>query len=322
MRHYGKIVGVVCAALVCAVGVYASAQETVTQNPGQPSAIQISPARFDWQVKSGETRSEKVNIKNYADTPWKVEVHVEDFYVSADSAHAEFFVPEEDHPLKAYDMINWVSTSEKELVLAPNESRNIDFTITVPADAPSGGYYGAIFFQSTEESAKDGDDAQIRINTRVGMLVTLAVQGDAELHTGAELKSFATLKNLSWGEPLTFVARVRNTGNIHFRMNGKITIDRLGKRYAEVEMPSHLYYPARDRVQQLPPWDPGKWTIGRFTAHVHLVAEDGSVVLDGDTTFTVISWRLIASVVGGLFTIWVIYMLGVGAAKRKMQRAQ
>lgn len=321
MTKYTTI-GIMSAVLLCAWGAHAHAQETATENHGQPSAIQVSPARFDWQVKNGETRTEKINIKNYADTPWKVDVHVEDFYVSADSAQAEFFVPEDDHPLKAYDMINWVSTSETSIVLAPNESRNIDFTIAVPAEAPSGGYYGAIFFQSTEESPKEGDNAQIRINTRVGVLVTLAVQGDTALHTGAELKSFSALTNFSWGSPITFVARVGNTGNIHFRMNGKVTIDRLGKRYAEVEMPSHLYYPARDRALQMSPWDPGKWTVGRFTAHMHLVAEDGSVALDGDTTFTVISWRLIASVTGGLFAVWVIYMLGVGAAKRKIQRAQ
>ncbi len=319
---YRNSIGIVGALLLCGFGVHAWAQEIAAESFQQPSAIQISPARFDWKVKNGETRSEKINIKNYSDKPWKVDVHVEDFYVSSDSLQAEFFVPEDQHPLKAYDMINWVSTSEENMVLAPHESRNIDFTIAVPADTPSGGYYGAIFFQSSEESLDEKDDAQIRINTRVGVLVTLAVHGDAELQTGAELKSFTVDKEFSWGEPLTFMARVGNTGNIHFRMNGKITIDRMGKRFAEVEMPSHLYYPERDRVLQLPPWNPGKWTIGRFTAHTHLVAEDGSVTLDGDTAFIVVSWRVIASVVGVLFTVWVIYMLGVGAAKRKIQRAQ
>ncbi len=322
MMNYRILGGVAGMLLLCGIGVPAVAQEIAAEGFQQPSAIQISPARVDWKVTNGETRSEKINIKNYADKPWKVEVHVEDFYVSADSEHAEFFVPEDEHPLKAYDMINWVSTSEQDMVLAPNESRNIDFTIAVPQDTPSGGYYGAIFFQSSEESPEGKDDAQIRINTRVGVLVTLAVQGDAALRTGAELTSFATNKNLSWGEPLTFMARVSNTGNIHFRMNGKITVDRMGKRFAEVEMPSHLYYPARDRALQLSPWSPGKWTIGRFTAKMHLVAEDGSVALDGSTTFTVVSWRVLVVVFGAIFAVWVIYMLGVGAAKRKIQRMQ
>lgn len=294
------------------------AAQTVT-DVQPPAAIQISPVHVDWHITSGETRRETVNIKNYDRFPRTVTVQVEDFYVSDDSSRAEFFVPADSHPLKAYDMINWVSVSETEFVLAPNESRNIECTIAVPNDTPSGGYYGAIFFQSASDAASDDDAAHIRVNTRVGMLVTLAVAGDAPLYTGATLASFTPSPRLSWGAPMTLITRVGNTGNVHFAMNGTIDIFRGTKRHAQIALPTQLYYPRRDRVIQTS-WNPGPWTVGRFTARVHLTSEDGSVVTDGETSFVVVSWRVVASVAGALSAAGIMYMLGVAAAKRHLRR--
>ena len=115
-------------------------EQTQEEGMTRPTSVQVSPVRFDWEVKSGDEKTHRINLKNFSDKPYAVSVYIEDFYVSDDSTGTEFFVPDDQHPLKAYDMINWVSTSEKELVLAPNESRFMDFTVKVPQDAPSGGY--------------------------------------------------------------------------------------------------------------------------------------------------------------------------------------
>lgn len=295
------------------------AQEQTQENdPTRPTSVQVSPVRFDWEMNSGDEKSQRINLKNFSDKPYAVSVYVEDFYVSEDSTNTEFFVPDENHPYKAYDMINWVNTSEKEIVLAPNESRFMDFTVKVPEDAPSGGYYGSVFFQYQEHNVDEGDPnaSKLKINTRAGVLLTLAVQGDEPLNKSGELQTFESLKKLYWDAPAMFATKVLNNGNIHYLLTGDIEITRFGKDVAKINVTPKIYYPGRTRMVESK-WEFGLLDIGPFTAKVNLESEDGTVKLVEETTFWVIPWRFAAIAGGAIFFLWTIYFLGGRSAKKK-----
>jgi hypothetical protein len=290
----------------------------------RPKTVQVSPVRFDWNMEDGDERSAQINLKNYSDKPYSVEVQIEDFYVKDDSSVAEFFVPDATHPLRAFDVINWVSTSEKKLVLAPSESRNITFTTKVPVGTPTGGYYGVVFFQYEEDKANMTDAekdaaAKIQINTRSGVLLTLAVKGAEDLYENGVLDKFKTLKFFHWDKPVTFLTQISNGGNMHYRMAGDIEIERFGKSVTTIKVDPRLYYPKKIRpLENI--WNCGFFDIGYYTAKLNLVSEDGNVNIFGKTSFIVIPWRLVAVVVGIIFSLWLIFKMGGRKERKKIIR--
>lgn len=293
-------------------------------DPTRPTSVQVSPVRFDWNMEDGDEKSAQINLKNYSDKPYTVEVQIEDFYVKDDSSVAEFFVPDANHPLKAYDVINWVTTSEKKLVLAPDESRNITFTTKVPEGTPTGGYYGVVFFQYEESqenmTAEEKEAAsKIKINTRSGVLLTLAVKGAEDLYENGVLDKFKTLKIFHWDKPVTFLTEISNGGNMHYRMGGKIEVERFGKNITTLKVDPRLYYPKKIRpLENI--WNCGFFDIGYYTAKLTLASEDGNVNIFGKTSFIVIPWRLMAVVAGIIFFLWLIFKMGGRKERKKVTR--
>ena len=91
------------------------------QGEEKASGLQVSPVRFDWDMNAGEERTGVINLKNYDNSPRSVTIEVEDFYVTDETTQAKFFVPDSDHPLIAYDVINWIDAPEI-IELAPESS--------------------------------------------------------------------------------------------------------------------------------------------------------------------------------------------------------
>ena len=114
--------------------------------------VQISPIRFDWKVESGDQKIDEIVVHNFSDISHDVEVQVEDFFVSDDSMQAIFFVPADDHPRKAYDVIEWIDAPE-DFTLAPGETKKLQFVVTIPENQPTSGYYGTIFFKTKTDDA-------------------------------------------------------------------------------------------------------------------------------------------------------------------------
>ena len=176
----------------------ARAQEVFQSTTG----VQISPVRFDWDMNSGDERTGTINLKNYSDKNPIVEVAVEDFYVSDDSSEAQFFIPNQNHPLYAYDVINWI-TAPGNQTLAPGEGKDVIFKVKVPKETPTGGYYGAIFFKNKVSEDEQGivEGSKIVIDQRVGALLVMAVKGEQPIKRSAKLNSYLPTKKVFWESP-------------------------------------------------------------------------------------------------------------------------
>lgn len=282
--------------------------------------FQISPLRYDWVLTPGEEKSGFVKVINNIDDPINAITEVEDFSISEDlKGEAKFFIPDNGHPLKAYDVINWIKIDKELLTLAPHESKKIPFTLVVPAGTPTGGYYGTIFFKRKLINKSDqAGAAQVNIDYRLGALLTLSVKGAEPAIEAGELKLFETSKKIYFDKPTEFAIQAANTGNIPYKAVGTIDIFRFGKKAASIEVAQKLLYPNRIRV-----FDPTKWNFslfdfGMYTANLHLASEDGSVSIDGTTSFFVFPWKTIVIILGIILLLVGIFFLGrIGNGKKK-----
>lgn len=272
-----------------------------------PEGIQVSPYRFDWDLNDTEERSGTINLKNYSDVPYKVTIERENFFVSDDTTEAKFFIPDDNHPLKAYDVINWIEI-EEHVTLGPGEAKDIPFKVTVPPETPTGGYYGALFFDSKPDIPEDDQQegtAKVLINQKVGSLLVMAVKGDQPISRGGKLEAFHPLRKVFFNKPAELFADVYNSGNLHYKVNGTFNIYKFGQKIVNSELPSLVIYPGKHRNYPLK-WEFSSWSYGYYKAVINFTSEDGDIQMQGETTFWVIPWKTTVSIIILLIIIYLI----------------
>jgi hypothetical protein len=297
----------VLSVFICA-GSEAFAQEKENGNTGQAEAgLQVSPVRFVWDLNPKEERGGTINLKNYSDIPYDVDVEIEDFYVTDDSYEARFFVPDDKHQLKAFDVINWFEVPRK-LTLDPGESRNVSFKVTVPDKTPTGGYYGAIFFKTTNnpKNEDDGETSKVIVHQRVGVLMVMAVNGEQQIRRSGEIIKFEPKKKIFWDNPAELVAEVTNSGNLHFKASGKLEITNFGRTVKTEDIPEKILYPERFRGYNNK-WEFSPWAYGHYKAKISFVSDDQQIKMSKETSFYVIPWKTTALIIIALVLLYIFY---------------
>jgi len=273
------------------------------------AGVQISPIRFDWQMTGGEQKTDEIVVHNFSDIPHSMSVSVEDFFVSDDTLEPNFFIPDDEHPRKAYDVIDWIDAPE-DFVLEPGETKKLQFKISVPEGQPTSGYYGSIFFKTRTDDAymdsEDGGNVKLKVNYRVGALVLLAVEVDEPMRIDGSLEEFNVIKKVFWDNPITLVAKVHNTGNVHYRVHGQIEVKKFGKKYTVVNIDSENIYPDITRIfteyVKFSPWD-----YGMYSAILNMESEDGSLTFNDEVPiFFVIPWKTTVMIISGIILIIIL----------------
>ncbi len=282
------------------------------QDPRIATGVQVSPVRFDWDMNAGEERTGVINLKNYAEYSFNVDIELEDFYVTDDTTEARFFIPNKEHPLYAYDVISWIDVP-KNVHLNPGEGKDISFKVKVPENTPTGGYYGALFFKTAAggESGNDraeDQDSKIKIYQRVGTLLVLAVKGPEKIERTGLLQSFRSLRKIFWSSPVKLEAVVSNTGNIHYKAMGYLDIYKFGKKKDSVEIDQRMLYPGKYRKYESD-WSFSPWGYGFYRAKFNLFSEDMQIKMAGETAFWVVPWKTTVAIIILIFIIWMIYKI-------------
>lgn len=109
---------------------------------------------------------------------------------------------------------DWLHLNPLEFELKKGESRKVSYKISVPKNA-KGELSAMIFVDAKPQEAQAGP---ITINTSVGIPIYAAIQGTERM--GAEVEELAVVNSA----PLKLSVKVKNTGNVHIRPTGAITI--------------------------------------------------------------------------------------------------
>lgn len=285
--------------------------------------FQVSPLRYDWQVNLNDQKTGTIFVKNNSSEAVNIEVDAQDFSVNQDLGNtSNFFVPNENHPLKAYDVINWINIDKAPFRLEAGQSKEVTFSAKIPAATPTGGYYGVIFFSRKPVLEKSQTSAiQINTETRLGVLLTFAVKGNEAIVERGDLKLFEASKNVFIDNPITFNLQMKNTGNIPYKVFGSVDISKFGSKLTSLEISPNLLYPDRVRGINIVPLNLSIFDIGKYNASLHLTSEDGAVNINSATSFVVIPWKLAALAFLIFVALWVVLNTGIinGKAKVKSQ---
>jgi len=208
--------------------------------PAQAASITLSPPKYEFTIDKGGTVGQSIAITNGEDKELVLEMSKADFVAEGEAGKARFI--EGGEGSNAFSVSSWITIPSEPVVVPPLGRVSVPFSIAVPSDAEAGGHFGTIFFSPVADAGGD-----VAIRQKVGTLILVRVSGQIE--ESADLTLFGTFSagttDTDFSEakaqaffskfPAAFAVRIQNTGNVHVKPQGSITLKNMfGKPIARV----------------------------------------------------------------------------------------
>lgn len=179
-------------------------------------SVELTPAQIELTLDLGTRSPQWVGVRNHAENPIDLTVFVRDFDLLADGG---FQMLEPGHA--TYSAGQWLDFPVATMRLAPDETRIIDYTIVVPADAEPGGHYAAIVFEGVpvETESQEGTTG-VQIIGQVVAQVLITVPGPITRNLVIESLAVPTVVFGAGADTAT--VRITNNGNVHLTPNGYV----------------------------------------------------------------------------------------------------
>ena len=176
--------------------------------------LTVSPVKLEISGDPGQTLIEEIELLNEQSETKIFYSSFENFEPSGESGAPSFIGAKEG-------LATWIKT-ESQMTLKSNERKKISFSITIPKDAESGGYFAAIFFGSQAPKAQGG--GQVTVGSKIGVLMLLRVSG--EVKEGGGLLEFEGKDKQRFFSslPITLAYRFNNTGGDRVMPLGEVKI--------------------------------------------------------------------------------------------------
>lgn len=253
--------------------------------------IGVWPTWVQLTLNRGEQAEKTINVANQGSEPIRVMAYTGDFSIDREG---NFVFYEPGH--ESYSASRWLSLEETDLEIAPGESREVEVSISVPAEVEPGGHYAALFFEALSSSSQE----DISISTRIPSLFYFTVPGvtEADISANADIVSLM-MPNIAGRGTVEIGVMVRNSGNVHLTVAAKAHFSASLGEGSELDLGQMVILPHSDGILK------GEWQgsplFGRVKASVVIgyLDQNGELVNKSQTAeFWVVPWSLIGIIVG------------------------
>ena len=216
---------------------------------------------------------------------------------------------------------SWIKIARKSVIVDPDQTVDVEYSIIIPPDAQPGGHFGGIFI---EREADANVQQGAGIGFQVGSLMSIQVNGD--YIEGMRIREFGTEKALFVTPDVPFDVRVDNTGTVLQRPSGSIEIiDMFGNTIDQVSVNQKekgAVLPASERRYSVT-WSDTQFRFGKYTALLSMVyGQEGRTTITREINFWVVPVKLLGFIVCGLLALAIIFYLIVKSyVRRELKRA-
>ena len=276
--------------------------EKIGLDPARQDFV-VGPGKEEVKLNPGESKTVNILVSNRTGKDQVFSIEVEDFSGSTDPKIPVVLLGADRGPYSLKDYLHFENPTFK----LPNGTRAIvPVTVTIPADAEAGGYYGSVLFSVTRQRDPNSD-AGAPVVSRVGSLFFVTVNGPVK--TEGQLETFDTIGSkrifISTGKiPVQLL--FANTGAIHLTPYGTITVNNiLGEQVEQVIVDPWFVMPGSKRVREFDLTNQVR--LGRYTLTAEINRGYNDQVDTQSVTIWVLPWKLI---LGGtllaLVFIWLV----------------
>lgn len=260
--------------------------------PGR--GLSISPLTFEFRVDPGQEVSDEVRVFNSGTEPIFASIQIEDTTPTGERGQAVIG----EAGSTTYSIATWTEVESEVVEVQPGEQRVIPFTLRVPENAEPGGHYGALTVENLPGGIDSGG-AGVTFAQKVAALMLVNVSGDVEEEltlTDFFISVEQTKFRYDWiptnwildPENVTFVLRFENTGSVHEKPAGFVTVtNSLGNELAKIPLDQRNVLPGSARILEIE-WQPEALTIGKIRAEVNAIYGSRNEPLFGAAEFWVV----------------------------------
>jgi hypothetical protein len=185
----------------------------------QSLALSVTPPFSQMVVEPGDVFKSYVKIINTNIFPLTVYATPVNF-ASADENGTPSFIPLVGETPEKSTLASWITVAKEPLEVLPESSAQLEYTITVPENAPPGGHFAAILIGTKPPEGSKNDS--VKTSQVVSSLFMVRVTGDVKEE--GQIREFSIDDALVSSPEATFSLRFLNAGNVYLQPQGDITI--------------------------------------------------------------------------------------------------
>ncbi len=262
------------------------------------AGVKIQPAIIEQRVDAGQVVNFKLKITNISSEEKTFYLIKRDIQTLSPEGFPVFSMGGE---ATGFEISSWIKTTDKPIILGAGRTKEVPFSIVVPANATPGGHFGGLFAALTPgRPEKTG----IAVGYQVGTLISLRVSGDVVEE--AQIRSFFTGATVYSRPKIDLSAKIENLGNVLIRPHGILEIfDPFDREEAilNVNDEAAAVFPKTIR-EFTTSWESKKLLFGPYKATISLTyGEDGRKTLYDTTTFWLLPLNVILPIAGGIIVI-------------------
>ncbi|MBW4062190.1 hypothetical protein HJC99_06480 [Candidatus Saccharibacteria bacterium] len=325
MKRFASLVfatATMIASLVIPLTVSAAAAVKAPSATTNNQSFQISPPTSTYAADPGTTVKGVIKVNNLTNAALSLTVGKENFVAKGEEGEIELT----DNADPLYSLAPWFNAAVTQITVPPLGTTSFNYTIAVPANAEPGGRYGSITFNTIAPKLAGGESGAA-VQQQLAAIIFLRINGPA--NESLKIDSFATGTRASNGNftaksffeyaPVDFLTRVQNTGTVHEKPTGTITIKNMfGFTTATIPLDEHYVIPGAIRALHnvYPTSNQKKLMFGRYTAHINATYANGKT-LSADVSFTVIPYKLLVIIFVVLLIVFIVFWRG----RKRLARA-
>lgn len=265
-----------------------------TALPGQAGALSVTPAIRELTLTAGQNTTTTIQLENDGLKAIQLTTKIVNFTAKNQTGEPEYQL--KTNPTGA---ALWFDVTPGPINIEAGQKAEVLVTVKTPAAANPGGFYAGVLFNFSEKSdvAKAGE---VAIESTVAVPFLLTVKGNY-IETGSitVFKTSDGLNRYSDG-PIGFAVSYQNTGEVHLKPVGTITIKNMfGKTIKTIRVNEEqgAVLPGTIRSFTVPDWTDVGTKLGLYTATLTLSA--GTVENTAQISFWLISttWLLILAAI-------------------------
>ena len=201
-------------------------------------SIMASPIRVEHQVKPGTEETNVIQVNNTGAEPTRVSVHLEDWTMDR-KGDVNFSIAGSDPGSCA----KWLQINPTDFRLEPGQSRQVRYSLTVPAEAMERGYRAAIVLEGMPREVEGPAKKRVNIRGRIAAMLYATV-GSPEIRA-----QFQDFQVTAANKEISFKLTLANQGDVHFRIKKSwITLKNSnGEEVGRVEVPDIPVLPGATR---------------------------------------------------------------------------
>ena len=260
----------------------------LSQIPENAVSIAVSPQILDITANPGESIDNTFRLTNASNESIVVAATPKNFRPTGEQGAVDITTDDTN-----FSLASWVTVTPETVTIPSGTTQDFSVNISVPDEVEPGSHYGSVVF-STIPPEQEGSGALV--SQEIAPVILVKVAGET-IET-IQIEEFKTANSFySNQNSIELISRLKNTGTVHFKPTGVITIKNMfGNEVAKLDLDQKNVLPETIR-QFTNNWELEGFNLGRYTATLTVVYGENNEISTSEYSFMIFPYQTIVPVV-------------------------